>query len=120
VVQRFDAPGSPPGTFQLTSQAGVALDLHRAVSSAESVDVRGTSGLVGEAPDYVNTDFHYSRSLVWADGGTLFRLDFTDVATDEQAVAFADGLSVLTTDERQALLFPTSLRTDLVPMRQLP
>jgi hypothetical protein len=118
VAQVLDTPGFAPGTFQLTASGSPGPDTFDAVDDPDHVDVRGTSGLLGDAPAYMANAYGSTRSLSWVEDGSLYRLDFPDAITPDHAVKVADRLTTLMPGEWHALLFPTTLRTDLVPMPQ--
>jgi len=121
LVQVLDVPGRPVGTYRLSGGplGGDDADMADTPDVLDHVAVRGTVGLVFSYPRYATTTFPYSESLVWVEGGTRYTLDFTNDSTDVAAAALADQLKVLTSDEWHDLLFPTTLRTDLVPMTDL-
>ncbi len=124
-VQVFEVAGWAPGTFQLIGSAGAqpatSLPDQFAGTKLEDVTVRGVPGVVTTVPQEVDLGppFAYTRSLLWVEGGLSYRLDFTDAASPADAVAFAARLGPLTEARWHDLLYPETIRTDLVPIRSL-
>jgi hypothetical protein len=123
--QVFDVPGWAPGTFQLftsaTAKPQTSLPTEFAGVEVEDVTVRGTPGVVTTIPRPLPfaSPFVYTRSLIWVEGGLGYRLDFPDGTSTADAIAFAARLSTLSEDGWHDLLYPETVRPDLVPMPDL-
>jgi hypothetical protein len=115
-VQILDVAGFPPASMQLTARSGGDEATLDAVDDPDHVDVRGTSGLLQDTSPLGVGALGFGRSLTWVEDGSTYELAFTDAISSRDAVKVANRFTVLTPAEWHALLFPTTLRTDLVPM----
>jgi hypothetical protein len=126
--QALDTPGWDRGTFLLSEEAIEGpIDLWQTPGSVDGdtqapdaaggdqVPVRGTVGRI-RAVEGLAQKTPYTDSLLWTENGVLYELDFTAAASPADAVEVAGRLRPLSATEWQALLFPSTLRTDLVPM----
>ncbi len=124
-AQVFDAAGWAPGTFELITSASAkpstSLPTQFAGVKLEDLSVRGVPGIVTTAPEHALqlALSHHTRWLIWVEGGMEYRLDFTDAASTADAVEFAGRLAPMTDEQWHDLLFPATIRPDLVPMPDL-
>ena len=108
-LESLDVPGFAPGTFSLTYQSAGPAALN--LKGLATVRILGKKGAFVE--DVAGQSPH---QLSWAEPGVLVTLSYPDGPTHGQAIAVANSLTVVTPARWQALLFPVTLRTDLVPV----
>jgi hypothetical protein len=109
-IESLDVPGFASGTFSLgrTAAEGPAL---RPPAGSGTVGVRGTRGAFDlDGPGVT------PHQLSWPEHGAVYTLTYADGPTHQQAIAVADALSFPSPAQWHTLLFPATLRTDLVPV----
>jgi len=126
----LDVPGYAPGTFTLvtffvritpstpSSEPPGLVGTTPATSGGgpDSMIVRGSSAVVLAPPADVEVPDDFQSQLIWNEDGMQYRLEFKHAVSPQDAAKVADRLSRPSMADWQALLFPSTLRTDLVPM----
>ena len=129
-VQVLDVPGYAPGTFELTThffvptpgpagptkESGTVPGTTPDTEGADSIEVRGTRAEVLALPPDLEVPDGFQSWVAWNQNGVPYRLSFDHTISPQDAARVAERLSAPTEDEWHAMLFPSTLRIDLVPM----